>query len=287
MGTGVPVCIVDAQEVTTSSGMVLGCSLWVHPTPRQDQGGLESWADPPGYSPSPTVGTLDIQRSVDAETARRGIVRSHSQGDTAPEQGNRARMYLIQAHAPPSQVGRMGRTRVFTGEQMTWGGRDLILSPRVLFPGAWTQGQPGVPEPGRPALQPCGLPTWDSPACSAPVPGNPHESCYLEGRWGSTHHLLPSHLPASDSDLGEPPKEPQGQARSGHSNPGPVSRWHQQETWSLKSLGEQTEPLKGAGPPALGESDSGPPWELPGAMGEKRGRSIEPGFASNHSGYLG
>lgn len=52
---------------------------------------------------------------------REGIVQAPSQGDTVPEQGNRPHVYLIQARAPPSHVGRMGGTRVFTGKQMTWG----------------------------------------------------------------------------------------------------------------------------------------------------------------------
>ena len=179
MGTGVPVC-----SGHPGSHNIRRQGVRLQPLGSSDSSagprGPRVLGCPPGSSPSPAAGTLDIQRSADAETARGGIVRSPSQGDTAPEQGNRARVYLIQARASPSQVGRTGGTRVFTGEQVTWGGRDLILSPRVLFPGAWTQGQPRVPGPGRPALQPCGLhPTWDSPACSAPVPGNPHESCYL------------------------------------------------------------------------------------------------------------
>lgn len=52
---------------------------------------------------------------------RGGVVQGPSQGDTVPEQGNRPRVYLIQARAPPSHVGRTGGTRVFMGERMTWG----------------------------------------------------------------------------------------------------------------------------------------------------------------------
>ena len=52
---------------------------------------------------------------------RGGVVQGPSQGDTVPEQGNRPRVYLIQARALPSHVGRTGGTRVFMGEQMTWG----------------------------------------------------------------------------------------------------------------------------------------------------------------------
>ena len=109
------------------------------------------------------------------------------------------------------------------------------------------------------------------------------------GGWGGRNPIThcPHISPSLRFGLGTAPKEPQGQARSRHSNPGPVSSWHKEETRPLKSSGEQTESLKGAGPPALGGTDSGHPWELLGAVGEKWGRGIEPGFASNHSGYLG
>lgn len=92
---------------------------------------------------------------------------------------------------------------------------------------------------------------------------------------GGTGTLPPTaltSLPASDSDLGEPPRSPkarpgagaQGQARSRRSNPGLVSRWHTEETRPLKSLGKQTDSLKGAGPQ---------PWE--GVTQAPRGSSLE------------
>lgn len=71
---------------------------------------------------------------------RGGIVQAPSQGDTVPEQGNRPHVYLTQAHAPPSHVGRTGGARVFTGEQMTWGLQGPDSLARALFAGAWVQG---------------------------------------------------------------------------------------------------------------------------------------------------
>lgn len=131
----------------------------------------------PGSVPEAATGTLDIQRSADAGT-------TDSSGPlpgrrTVPEQGNRPHVYLIQARAPPSMwEGWEGPGSL--GKQMTWGRQDLILSPRALFAGAWMQGQPGVPGPGRTSLQAAiSIPRGTHPAWPAPDPGNPHETCYL------------------------------------------------------------------------------------------------------------
>lgn len=100
-------------------------------------------------------------------------------------------------------------------------------------------------------------------------------------------HPLPSHLSQPQIRTWE---SRQGAPRPGQEQalePRPCLKVAHRGNPASEILGETDRLVKGGWSPALGGSDSGPPWELPGAVGEKCGRGIEPGFASTHSGFWG